>query len=1033
MKKPNLLRCFVAALFVAAALLQVAHAQPTFPVNGTLEKDQTVYIIEGATLHPTAAESYVGNLVIKNGRIVALGASSNTYANAVRIDAKGYHIYPSFVDLWSDAGMPETPQAKRERGPQDLSSKKGAYGWNEAIRPETKASDVFSISNKAEQLEKLRKAGFGTVLTHLHDGIVRGTGAVVALSDNDNRALLRPQAAAFSSFRKGSSTQDYPSSLMGAIALLRQTYLDAAWYAQNPPIGETNLSLAAFLRNANLPQFFECSDKLDILRADRVGDEFKTQFIFKDGGDTYQRLEQVKATGGALIVSLNYPETPDVSDPYLARLISLAELKHWELAAGNAVAAHRAGIEFAFTANGLSDPSKIIEHVRKAIQAGLPEEVALRALTETPAKLGRFNDLTGSLKPNLLANFILTDGLLFDEDTRILENWVLGKKTVIIDRNTPDLAGYYTFGINAQALPLEVTGKPGKHSAALQVIRTISIADPSDSAKQIASADTTKIKVKISQEGDMVNLQFGPVDSLFKGVYLLTGNTENNYATWKGAGQTDGGQWFTWQAVRDSLVSTQEQPKKKEKTPDVLGQLIYPFTAYGRQVMPEKETLLITNATVWTSEAAGKIENGQVLIHDGKIRAVGTTIDLGAVFGKKIPAVTTYDAQGKHVTAGIIDEHSHIAISRGVNEGTQASSAEVSIGTVVNSEDVNIYRQLSGGVTAAQLLHGSANPVGGQSALIKLRWGASPEEMQIDGADFFIKFALGENVKQANWGEYFTSRFPQSRMGVEQVYYDLFIRAREYESEWAAYNSAKKGKSAAPRRDLELETLLQILNSERFISCHSYRQDEINMLMHVADSLGFRVNTFTHILEGYKVADKMKAHGAGGSSFSDWWAYKYEVKDAIPQNGAILWSQGVVTAFNSDDAEMARRLNQEAAKAFKYGGVPEEEALKFVTLNPAILLHLDDRMGSLAPGKDADLVIWSDHPLSVYAKAEATFVDGRRLFDREEDARLRAEMQAERARILQKMLNTEGSAKGPKPSERMPRHYHCETITDEIR
>lgn len=1032
MKKLNPIRVIVAALIITFTSPLPSLAQPTFPVNGTLEKDQTVYIIEGATLHPTSTESYEGYLVIKNGKILTIGTASTNYPNAVRVAAKGYHIYPSFVDLWSDAGMPEAPKPKRERGPQDLSSKKGAFGWNEAIRPEVNASDEYTGANKSEHIEKLRKAGFGTVLTHLHDGILRGTGALVALHDQDNRALLRPQAATFASFRKGSSPQDYPSSLMGAIALLRQTYLDAEWYGQNPPAGETNLSLAALNQSKNLPMFFECSDKLDILRADRIGDEFKTQYIFKEAGDTYQRLDEVKATGGALIISLNYPEALDVSDPYLARLVSLTELKHWELAAGNAVAAHKAGIPFAFTSHGLSDPAKILEHVRKAIKAGLPEDVALRALTETPAQLGKFDDLTGSLKTNLLANFIITDGLIFAEETRILENWVLGQQHIIADINTPDLAGFYTFTFDTQRMPLEVIGKPGKHNGQLQLVRPTNITDPNDSTRQIATTDTTKIKVKIGQEGDMVNLQFGPVDSVFTGVYLLTGNTENNYATWKGAGQTDAGQWFTWQATRDSLGTQETKPKKKD-TPDEVGDLIFPFTAYGRRTMPEKETLLITNATVWTNEAAGKIEGGQVLIHDGKIRAVGTNLDVASIFGKNQPSVTIFDAQGKHVTAGIIDEHSHIAVSRGVNEGTQASSAEVSIADVVNSEDVNIYRQLSGGVTAAQLLHGSANPVGGQSALIKLRWGANPEEMQIENADPFIKFALGENVKQANWGSDYTSRFPQSRMGVEQVYYDLFIRAREYESEWATWNAGKKNKGPAPRRDLELETLLQILNSERFISCHSYRQDEINMLMHVADSLGFTINTFTHILEGYKVADKMKAHGAGGSSFSDWWAYKFEVKDAIPHNGAVLWSQGVVTAFNSDDAEMARRLNQEAAKAFKYGGVPEEEALKFVTLNPAKLLHLDDRMGSLAPGKDADLVIWSDHPLSIYAKAEATFVDGRRLFDRQEDARLRAEMQAERARILQKMLNTEGGAKGAKPTERLPRHYHCETITDEIR
>ena len=231
----------------------------------------------------------------------------------------------------------------------------------------------------------------------------------------------------------------------------------------------------------------------------------------------------------------------------------------------------------------------------------------------------------------------------------------------------------------------------------------------------------------------------------------------------------------------------------------------------------------------------------------------------------------------------------------------------------------------------------------------------------------------------------------------------------------------------APRKDIEMDVLLQILNSERFVTCHSYRQDEINMLMHVADSMGFTLNTFTHILEGYKVADKMKEHGAGGSTFSDWWAYKFEVKDAIPHNGAMLWEQDIVTAFNSDDAEMARRLNQEAAKAVKYGGVPEEEAFKFVTLNPAKLLHIDDKVGSLKAGKDADIVIWTDHPLSIYAKADQTYVDGVRYYDAREDEVQRKAIAAERARLIQKMLDAPEDGKKKKPTEKKKKHYHCDT------
>jgi imidazolonepropionase-like amidohydrolase len=467
---------------------------------------------------------------------------------------------------------------------------------------------------------------------------------------------------------------------------------------------------------------------------------------------------------------------------------------------------------------------------------------------------------------------------------------------------------------------------------------------------------------------------------------------------------------------KEAIKETPAKLDTAKKAKIEIGKIVYPFNGYGSEEKPKAETILVKNATVWTNESTGIVQNADVLIQNGKI----------AQFGKNLSSVgaKVIDGTGKHLTNGIFDEHSHIALIA-VNEGTQSVTAEVRMEDVVNSEDINIYRQLAGGVTSSQLLHGSANCIGGQSAIIKLKWGEAPDALKIPNMDGFIKFALGENVKQANWGDRARIRFPQTRMGVEQIMMDAFLRAKEYEK-------AMKNPAGLPvRRDLELDALVEILNKKRFITCHSYVQSEINMLMKVADSLGFKVNTFTHILEGYKVADKMKAHGASGSTFSDWWAYKMEVKEAIPFNAALMTKVGVNTSINSDDAEMARRLNQEAAKTVMYGGMSEEEAWKMVTLNPAKMMHLDNRLGSIKVGKDADVVLWNNNPLSVYAKPEKVIIDGAVYFDIEKDKQLRANIAAERNRIIQKMLMAKaGGAATAKPEMKRPRQFYCNSEGD---
>jgi imidazolonepropionase-like amidohydrolase len=388
----------------------------------------------------------------------------------------------------------------------------------------------------------------------------------------------------------------------------------------------------------------------------------------------------------------------------------------------------------------------------------------------------------------------------------------------------------------------------------------------------------------------------------------------------------------------------------------------------------------IRNATLITV-THGTIPNGTIVLSNGKITAVGANVTIPA-------GAQVIDGTGKFVSPGIIDAHSHIA-NDDINEGGTSVSAMVGMEDVIDPTDINIYRDLAGGTTTANILHGSANAIGGKNAVIKLRWGKTrPADLLFQGAMPGIKFALGENVTQKS-GQTPTApeRFPSTRQGVDYVIRDAFVRAKAYQQAWADYNAAKaKGQDVlAPRRDYQLEPLVEILDGKRLVHCHSYRADEILMMIRLADEFGFKIATFQHVLEGYKVAKEIAAHGAGASTFSDWWGYKIEAEDAIPYNAAIMVRKGVLVSINSDDAEQARRLNNEAAKTIRYGGLSDEEAFATVTINPAKQLHIDDRVGSLDTGKDADVVIWNHHPLSTAAIVEQAYIDGRVYYDRLKD------------------------------------------------
>lgn len=977
------------------------------PENGVKASEPKYVLLQHANIMVKPGQTLPDcDLLLHEGKIVQVGKNLKQ-DGAVALDYTGKVLVPSFIDLYSSVGLDPITFKNNGWRPQLESNKEGAYYWNEAVHPELTAASAFKLVDNST--DPLQQAGFGFALTHHMDGVVRGSAAFVALGQEEvHQQIISAKAAQVFSFSKGASNQTYPSSQMGSIALLRQALYDLDYYCKNKANLSYSVSLSEWEALAKLPTFFKTDDKWEILRAQKIAKEFKTNFLFIGSGNEYAIASELKAQNAQLVLPLTFPEAFEVNDPYLAREIPLSELKHWELAPSNAMLLKKAGLDIAFTTYGLKNADQFWTALRKTIARGLSASDAMAALTTVPASWLGLGAQVGTLEAGKFASFSVFSADPFAFEAQLLETWNLGEARFWKAQNTTNLLGTYSVKLPDTTYELVVSGSPDK---------------PQGKVVYKTTTDTLTTKANILLKQQDVSIQFISIATTNPQLIQLHAKVLKNGMVLEGEGTDAKGAWFHWSAIQQQTTpKTPLVALKPDST--AYGQVWFPNMAFGTSAIATSQTILFKNATVWTNEKEGVVKGADVLVVNGKIKEVSRQ-QLSAPAGARV-----IDAAGLHLTSGIIDEHSHIAISRGVNEGGQAITAEVSIADVINPDDIDIYRQLAGGVTSAQLLHGSANPIGGQSALIKLKWGVTPEEMLIDNAPKFIKCALGENVKQANWGDFNTVRFPQTRMGVEQVFYDGFYRAKAYQKEWDAYRAGKT--RSAPRVDLELEVLAEILRSERFITCHSYIQSEINMLMHVADSMGFRINTFTHILEGYKVADKMNKHGVAGSTFSDWWAYKFEVNDAIPYNAALMTEQGVLVCINSDDAEMGRRLNQEAAKTVKYGGLSEEQAWKLVTLNPAKALHLDSEMGSVKAGKAADLVLWTANPLSIEARVSLTMIDGVVYYEEAVQAQKQQQIEQERVRILSLMLAAGERGEATKtPQKKAKKHYHCDTLGEE--
>ncbi|MDP7070124.1 MAG: amidohydrolase family protein [Phycisphaerales bacterium] len=999
--------------------------------------------------------------------------------------------------------------------------------WNARIHPELDPQAPLGDSERAA----LRKAGYCVAAVYPEDGILRGSGTITTLADGDRDLIdCGGTPAMASAFERGGWGQGGgPGSLMGSIALMRQTLSDARWYAAalaaakqhglEPPARRDDLAALQGVVRRQQPLLLDVRDAKEALRGGALAAEMGIDLMLLGSGDEYTDLPGIVALQCPIIVPVKYPERPKLESIDAAIRVPLQKLQAWEQAPTNLRRLHEAGARTCVTTQGLQSPSDVQQALDDAIRAGLAPEVALSQMTTEPAALLGITRVAGRIAPGLQAHLVVCDGELFDEDTNIEETWVSGRRTDHEDEPLASLSGDGVLivadqqtdatidtgkkkltitlpgGEKAKVKKVDVTGH--RVSAAIDgrllgltdwiriagVIRDdtligravlpdglvhpmrMTLGEATDATEaETAQAEPSKnaseddatpvdpltgtwtgtlmldpdfqppIELVITRADDETpegSLRFmeqevplsngtwdesarqlafvgeGPDGSEMKLVATIDGDAAEGIAS-SHMGEAE------FSVEREQRGDAADNGKNKDDTPEVRwtgipDQITYPLGARGRTHPVQPEDVRIEHATIWTADDAGTILDGCLIVRDGSIDWVGP---MDAAPEPTSPGPRIVDGTGWHITPGLIDCHSHTGIDGGVNEFNKACTAEVGIGDVVAGDSMNWYRQLAGGLTAANQLHGSANPIGGRNSVVKIRWGRPARDYPLDGAPAGIKFALGENVKRSS------SRYPDTRMGVEAFIRDRLQAARDYAARlkrWDEQPQKQAERELPPRRDYEMETLAQILAGTRLIHCHSYRQDEILAFLRTCEDFGITIGTLQHILEGYKVADDIARHGAGASSFSDWWAYKIEVMDAIPWNGAIMHDQGVVVSFNSDDSELATRMNDEAAKAVRFGGLTPEEAIKFVTINPAIQLHIDDRTGSLKAGKDADFAVWNRDPLDSYSLCLQTWIDGARYFDRSEDAELAKRDAAERTRLIELALH-ESLGEPPSPT-----------------
>jgi len=975
------------------------------PLRAEAPSPPPYYAIQNVRVVSGAGDPIDGaTVLLADGLIEAVGKNIQIPGDAWVIDGEGLTLYPGMIDALTTLGQKkeeESPGGGRGGGGGPPGGDAGPTINGPEDRPETtpwvSASDELSEDSK---IEKRRMAGFTTAVTSPEKGIFAGQAALINLVDNpDRHAVLATPVAQRLNFSGEGGFRSFPGSLMGVLSYIKQIFADTehystvkATYAKDPrgrvrpeydrtlePLEIAIAHKTPFLMPANLGR--------EIDRALALKQEIGLETIVYGGQGAYARVDALRDAKIAVLVDLNWPEEeknrdPDADTPFRT-------LAHRRMAPTTPAMLDGAGVPFAFYSGGLASTAEIFESVRAATASGLSNEGALAALTSNAAKIFGVSNRTGTIERGKIANLVLATDWPWAEGTEVRAVFVDGRKYEERKDDEPteepasDVSGTWSLtmqtprGSNDMTAELEMS-KDGKVKGEIVGEMGTTVMDDARMSGDLLRFKTTR--------------EFGGRSMTASWTLTVEGESVSG-AMSAGPMQMDVSGTRTSKPEEGEADVASKGDDEPEVTLDELRETLAVYQAPAKKM----GTFAITNAQVWTVSGE-TIENGTVVVSGGKIRAVGTDVEIPR-------GAEVIDAKGGALIPGIIDAHSHLAIEGGVNEGTLSVTAMVAIGDVVNPDDIGIYYALAGGVTEANLLHGSANPIGGQNQVIKLRWGSDAEGMKFEGALLGIKFALGENPKRSNFRSFnLPQRYPQTRMGVMDVIREAFTEAREYQSEWAAYKAgARNGiKPTLPRRDLKLDALVEILEGKRLVHAHCYRADEILQLMRVAENFGFRIATLQHVLEGYKIADEIAAHGAGGSTFSDWWGYKVEAYEAIPHNAALMAERGVVVSINSDSGEEIRHLNQEAGKAVKWGGMSEIEALKMVTLNPAKQLRIDDRVGSIEVGKDADLALYDGHPLAMRSVVQMTFIDGDLYFDLQADKKRQAMVDAIKERILGK-------------------------------